>query len=551
VLPDGMSYRVLILPSDETMTPALLKKIRQLIADGATVVGPKPLRSPSLQDYPRCDEEVRSLADEVWGNCDGVKATEHAFGKGKVIWGKPLEEVFAALGVKPDFEVADGETAKERRAEGPRGRGRAGIVKKNERLAYIHRVVGDADIYFVSNQRAKFEEVECAFRVSGKVPELWHPDTGRMEKAPIYTETDGRTSIPLRLDPAGSVFVVFREKATGADHVVAVTSTGAETPRERAAKLEVRRAVYEATDGAGSMDVTEKLAAMVKSGALGVEASNTALGKDPTPMHVKQLRVEYTLDGKPYVKIVRENEYLEIPDVTTGTEVPACELAVTADGKTELKAWKSGVYELKTASGKTSKIEVGEVPKPLEIAGPWELRFPPKWGAPKKVGLEKLISWTEHSEPGVRYFSGTATYTRKIEIPAELAGPDKALYLDLGQVKNLAQVKLNGKDLGILWKPPFLVEITNAARAGTNQLEIQITNLWPNRLIGDEQLPEDCQWNGKQLAEWPKWLLQGKPSPTGRLTFTTWKHYAKDSPLLESGLLGPVRLMAAIRKNVQ
>ena len=567
VLPDGMSYRILILPPDETMTPTLLKKIRQLVEDGATVVGPKPFRSPSLQDYPKCDDEVKSLADEVWGNCDGVKVTEHAFGEGKVICGKPMEEVFAAMGVKPDFEFAG--------------------AKKSAKVVYIHRrsaasaapgrATADADIYFVSNQRSTYEEVECTFRVSGKVPELWNAETGTMEKAPVYEEKDGRVTIPLRFTPAGSAFVVFREKASGADHVVAVVSKTAETASQPTAKLEIRSAVYEAQDGAGSMDVTALLAGMMKDGVLSVEADNKTLGRDPASMHVKQLRVEYTLDGKPYQKIVQENATLEIPDVSAGTEVPAFELRAGADGKTEVTAWRPGVCELKTAAGKTMKAEVRDVPKPVDVAGPWELRFPPKWGAPEKVTLEKLISWTEHSEAGVRYFSGTATYVKEIEIPAEMVGQGKVLYLDLGQLKNLAQVSVNGvfadrparptglnaghaglpigknigKDLGILWKPPFLVEITDAARAGRNQLEVRITNLWPNRLIGDEQLPPDCEWNGKQLAGWPQWVLDGKPSPTGRLTFTTWKHYEKDSPLLESGLLGPVRLLGAVKVQAQ
>jgi len=112
-------------------------------------------------------------------------------------------------------------------------------------------------------------------------------------------------------------------------------------------------------------------------------------------------------------------------------------------------------------------------------------------------------------------------------------------------VKNLAEVCLNGRNLGVLWKPPFRVNLTAAAHPGRNQLVVKVTNLWPNRLIGDEQLPPDCVWDGSQLKEWPQWLLAGQPSPTGRLTFTTWHHWTKDSGLLESGLLGPVTLRTA------
>jgi hypothetical protein len=145
----------------------------------------------------------------------------------------------------------------------------------------------------------------------------------------------------------------------------------------------------------------------------------------------------------------------------------------------------------------------------------------------------------------VKYFSGTASYEKEIEIPAERLLNRRELWLDLGAVKNFAEVSLNGQDLGVLWKPPFHIDITAAAKTGANRLVVKVTNLWPNRLIGDEQLPEDREWKGKRLGEWPQWVLDGKPSPTGRLTFTTWHHWTKDSSLLPSGLLGPVMLWSA------
>lgn len=156
--------------------------------------------------------------------------------------------------------------------------------------------------------------------------------------------------------------------------------------------------------------------------------------------------------------------------------------------------------------------------------------------------MEHLISWIDSTNTGVRYFSGTATYEKDIEIPADSMTNRRELWLDLGDVKNFAEVSLNGQDFGTLWKPPFRVNITTAVKPGTNKLLVKVTNLWPNRLIGDEQLPPDCEWDGKQLKAWPQWLLDGKPSPTGRFTFTTWHHYTKDSSLLESGLIGPVTL---------
>jgi hypothetical protein len=120
---------------------------------------------------------------------------------------------------------------------------------------------------------------------------------------------------------------------------------------------------------------------------------------------------------------------------------------------------------------------------------------------------------------------------------------NQRLYLDLGKVAVMAEVKLNGKCLGTLWKPPFVVDITGAAKAGANSLAVSVVNLWPNRLIGDEQLPGDSERNPDgTLKRWPQWLLEGKPSPTGRIAFTTWRLWKQNDTLQESGLLGPVTL---------
>jgi len=194
-----------------------------------------------------------------------------------------------------------------------------------------------------------------------------------------------------------------------------------------------------------------------------------------------------------------------------------------------IKIWESGKYEMKTASGKTIVVESGPIAAPLEIAGPWEVQFPPGLGAPESAVFDKLASWTTRPETGIKYFSGTATYVKEIEIPADVVGKETALHLDLGKVKELAGVRLNGKDLGVLWKPPFLVDISQAVKPGKNRLEVKVTNLWPNRLIGDQSLPE---------AE--------------RITQNTDdKHFAKNSALLESGLLGPVNIRVVVSRRLE
>jgi hypothetical protein len=529
-LPSGASYAALILPPDDpNQTPAMLRQLRALVRDGATVVGQRPQHSPSLADFPKCDEQVTKLADELWGACDGTSVLENRDGQGRIVWGKPLADVFAAQNLKPDFEYAG--------AEG------------KSRLAYAHRRTGQADIYFVSNQRRQFDSPDCIFRIDGKVPELWHPDTGLMERAPIWNSQAGRTTVHLSLDPAGSVFVIFRRAATEADHFVAVHGTFAAPATS--SKLEIQHAVYTATDGAGEQDVTAKLAEMARDGQLEIAAKNDLMGGDPANLHPKELRVDYTLDGKTGHATVPENDTLTIPTSPNPGAAPQYDVNLSQSGSPALTLWSNGRVELATASGRKVELETATVPAPEAVAGPWTLSFPPNWGAPPSVTLDKLISWTESPDEGVRYFSGTATYEKDITISPEQLAAGRELWLDFGTVKNFADVSLNEQDLGVLWKPPFRVNLTATAKPGVNRLSIKITNLWPNRLIGDEQLPPDREWDGDQLKNWPQWLLDGKPSPTGRFTFTTWHHWKKDSHLLESGLIGPVVLKSALVQPIK
>jgi len=183
-----------------------------------------------------------------------------------------------------------------------------------------------------------------------------------------------------------------------------------------------------------------------------------------------------------------------------------------------------------------------------EIAGPWSVTFDPQWGGPAQASFPTLEDWTKRPEPGIRYYSGTATYHHTFNL-AQVSG--KNLYLDLGTVHHFARVHLNGHDLGVIWCAPWGIAIPDGVlKPGENQLDIAITNVWANRLIGDEQEPADCQWlpghkgHGGYLKEFPDWFVNGTPRPSqGRYCFTTWNYFTKDSPLTPSGLLGPVRLL--------
>ena len=180
------------------------------------------------------------------------------------------------------------------------------------------------------------------------------------------------------------------------------------------------------------------------------------------------------------------------------------------------------------------------------IEGSWEVQFDPKWGGPEKpVIFDSLQDWTKHTKPGIKYFSGTAVYRKTFD-----AAPGSS-WLDLGVVQYTARVRLNGHDLGVVWTAPWGVNIpAGLLLAHGNQLEIEVANVWANRLIGDEQEPPDCEWipgergYGGSLKEFPGWFLKNEPRPSkGRYTFTTWNYFTKDSTLIPSGLIGPVRLM--------
>jgi hypothetical protein len=621
VLPDGMSYRLLVLPDSQTMTPALAAKIGDLVEAGATVVGPRPVKSPSLAGYPDADGALNKIAERVWGDCDGQKITEHSLGLGKVIWGRAPAKVLSDLGVPQDFVA------------GPEARGS---------LHFAHRQMANGtDLYFVANQRLRPVSTTCAFRVQGKRPELWWPQSGKIESLAAYKEENGVILVPLRVESTESVFVVFRPSQETVDPVVSITRDGQiiqqasqqpiqpvgenfvvqrasygvpgdpartrdvkarvqalvdggqfefsvsslaagddpafgavktldmdytvdgkpntfsgqdnETFRLKSKpsnKIVVQRASYGVlVDPARTRDVKAKVQALIDGGQLDFTVSSLAAGDDPALNELKTLEVDYTVDGAPRTASAQDDETINLA-ATKAERTP--DLQVTADGQWQLEAWKNGHYALTTAAGKIANCDATGIPDEQDITGPWQLTFPANSGAPESVTLDQLLSWSTYNDPGVQRFSGTATYLKTFTLNSEVNPAKMRVDLDLGNVQVIAELKVNGKDMGILWKFPYQAEITDALKAGENTLEIKVTDLWINRMIGDEQLPDDSDRNGDgTLKAWPPWVQDNGRSPTGRYTFTTWRLWAKDSALQESGLIGPVSLKYAARITVQ
>jgi hypothetical protein len=210
-------------------------------------------------------------------------------------------------------------------------------------------------------------------------------------------------------------------------------------------------------------------------------------------------------------------------------------------------AWENGNYLLK-GKDKTTQLQIKNC-KVTVIENPWQVKFLPSSGAPSSIQLKELRSLHLHPDFGVKHFSGTATYITSFLFSAE--NPLQKMLLDLGRVEIVAEVRLNGKTLGILWKEPYRVDITKALIKGNNKLEISVTNLWPNRMIGDEHLPKENNYDENGfIVEFPDWYLNNKPKPGQRITFSAWNTFKKTDPLLEAGLLGPVRLIIGVEKII-
>lgn len=477
VLPDGMSYRIFVLPPRKTITIDLLRGICELVRQGMRLVvaGPKPEHTPGLASYPSCESELQKLTSDLWGDLDGTTQTEHSFGKGRVYW-EPLPVVLEKLGVKPDFEYSS---------------------RSGEPCIFAtHRQLEDADVYFIANRSHQAQDLVCNFRVAGRQPEIWDAIAGHIGNAIMLHAADGITSVPLQLEPSGSLFVVFRTLVSPAKSVESVTKNGL------------------ALIAARSFETSQKPRGVTPIPAMGPAASNLP---EPVP--------------PPDLQLLSAEESVLL--------------------------WQNGVYIASFQDGTKISATIATIAPPATVSGPWHVAFPAGRGAPVAITMEKLASLSSHSDDGVRYFSGTATYSRQLYVPVEFIAAAKRVFLDLGKVQALAEVTVNGMNLGILWKPPFRIDITEAVRAGDNLLRIQVTNTWPNRLIGDERLhPDEIDYkqDGPErgaIVSLPAWYDQNEPKPEGgRVTFTTWRHWTSKSPLQESGLIGPVVLRSAIMVRI-
>lgn len=364
-LPGGVSYAVLVLPQTDQMTIPVLLKIKELVLNGATVLGPKPSRTPGLSGYPDSEWRLKEIATDLWGDLDGISRTRRSYGKGMIAWGIPVKEAFNLTKTEPDFLYGK-----------PLG----------SEVNWVHRKTTDDDIYYIVNASDDHQDLKLSFRIAGKEPALWDPADGSI-KSLNSESASGRTIVHLNLAERESCFIVFRNPEKSSGHIAISESVSEEK---------------------------------------------------------------------------------------------------------------------------------------LEITGPWQVAFGLGLGAPERITVDTLKSWTLSKEEGVKYFSGPARYSITVKVPGKFIQENARYILDLGKVGDMASVAVNGKECGFLWKAPFVTDITGKLQKGSNFIGIEVTNEWTNRLAGDR-------------------LTKGTKILNSNL-------FVRPGYLPESGLMGPVIIRKYIEK---
>jgi len=586
VLPEGTGYAMLVLPELPAMTPKLLRRIKQLVHQGATVLGVPPRKSPSLEGYPQCDAEVAQLAAELWGpSSDAAPGLGRWLGQGVVIWARP------AAGPDP-LADADDALAQARWIWGHAGAATAAPVNKQyfrrvftlpagaEVLsAHVLLAADNAFELWVNGQPAasghNFHQLTTA-----EVSRWLHPGANVLA---VAAENAGSQPNPAGL--IGAVVVRLRHGpplvvVTDRQWQTAPTSNPGWTTEPAVAGFSWAAAEELGPLGMAPWGTPRRaVAGSIYPPAEQIVEVLRSLGWQPDVTADRFLRYTHRRIDTADVYFLSngENEAVQtlaffrqsgrLPECwhpETGQIRPLPRFWTTGDGRTavplrfEPQESYFIVFRTKLPTGKANKpaskpgsghdwpldaaINFPRLVQKGEVRGPWTVTFDPAWGGPEKPRVwQQLQDWSQDADPAVRYYSGPAHYSTTFTATPTLLQAGKPVYLDLGRVEVMAEVRVNGKPAGIAWKRPFRVEVTSAVQPGINRLELTMVNLWPNRLIGDEHLPPDCdrQPDGT-LARWPEWLVQGKPSPTGRRSFATWRHWTKESPLLPSGLLGPV-----------
>ena len=548
-LPSGARYRVLVLPAYDTMTPALLRKMEDLVLAGATIIGPPPVASPSLTGYPACDEKVQATAKVLWGDpAPPEEILKRGVGLGKVVWGgglslpspedaahSPIEEARWIWHADDDYAAAPPCRRYFRRvftvdAIGAVEAARVFATADNGFQFYVNgelalrgdnfHTVFEADVHGLLVPGSNVLAVRVINGGDG-------PNAAGLIAALQFDYADGETVRIITEDTWQSSSESAEDWRSSAD----IEDWGA-------AKVlgEAGMAPWRLDPAAGK--VRDLYPDYEATAQLLDEMGATPDFESPGPIRYTH---RTTADGEFYFVANRTDAVVAAPctfrvagrqpelwNPLTGVTHVLPEFAEAAGRTTvplRFAPYQSFFVVFREAAAPgvagsaSAQTNFPCVTEAATIAGPWTVHFDEDLGGPGDVAFDTLVDWRERPEPGIQHYSGIATYRTTFTFDK----PDYsgALWLDVAPVPGMARARLNGHDLGVAWCAPWQLDVMEATQEGENLLEIDVVNLWPNRLIGDQSLPE-----------------------TERVAWSTWNPYGANSPLLESGLLGPVRIVA-------
>lgn len=585
----GNAYKVLVLPESDFIKPETLKKVKELVDGGAKVIGKKPSHSPSLTNYPNADKEVKYYVDELWGKglikesaietvlnnqtpdfkIESTDKTDLSFIHRKtetadiyfITNAKKEARVvvarFRVSGKQPELWNAEKGTSKD-----------LVVFKENEdgTITVPLQLGTEESVFIVFKKPIKANHlvtVKTQLEQSKSEPlsnlEIVKASYGTFLQEGLIDITDSANNAIKdgKLDFKMSRAFCDCDPAMGYKKELRMEYQIGKTKHQMYAeerehieidaegeKLTVLKAVFGKfkveTKGIPqnykTYDVTDKINDLVASENYDVLISNKLVDNKIPEGNKTSLKITYKTDGEERTLFIPKDQILKL---SKDTPKPSF---VYSDDAIKWITSNKGKITYTKASGEIKTTAITAIPEPIDLSNSWQVAFPLKSGVPENIKFKELISWSDHKNENIQHFSGTATYQKEFIISDELLQSDKSLELDLGSVAVIAEVIINGKNVTTLWKAPFRVTIDDFVKKGKNTIEVKVTNLWPNKLIGDESLPLDYERKGNRLKKLPKWLVNNTKRPSKRTTFSSWKHYSKNDELLTSGLLGPVKI---------
>lgn len=603
VLPGGARYKAMIFPEGEYLTLSTLAKIKELTDAGATVVAPRPIVSPTNSDnddQKKYEELVNEVFDEkrkvIWKKnfdeivdvleispdfevCDSsvnIQWIHRALNKDHFYF--VSNQIKEPIHVECKFRVKHGYAAEIWKPETGEIIKTAFDQSKDNR-AMLNLDFQPEEAYFVVFREVK-NTIEDAYvaikKVGGRAERLISP----LPELNIISAQFGIFEIKLK-NMVDVTHAVRRNVKNNGLSVLSGNHLGGDSapghqktlwveyrqdgkilnafdrayskleiaPSEK--KLDILRAMYgllpkDMNDipHYDSIDISNKVIKLVENGQLRFKPIDILKDEmhDDIP---RQVKISYLADGEENELIADVNEMVVLPSESWRSLHPFSELTYR-DGKQVAMVWENGQYELTKGNGSLHKVRIDNIPEEKAIEGDWQVQFPGITDTGEPAIFNGLSSYTINKDENIKYFSGTASYHKEIHIPEERFSEGLEIWLDLGRVECIAEVTINGKRLKTLWKEPYRINITDFVTPGVNSLKVNVTNLLVNRLIGDEQYPDDYKYSRNNITEYPNWLDGSSPQPKSpRKLFSVVKLWQQDDELIESGLLGPVVLKSS------